>query len=150
MSLWFLAWGLIASLQVSAALAQSVRPTDLPVECGVPIAEPDGWPIAAPESVGLDGAALCALEGHYKSFTESNIHSVLLVRHGTLVYEQYFAGEDQSWGQSLGRVHFHSDTKHDLRSVTKSVTSLLIRDCNRAQAGVGHRRAGFQVLSGIR
>jgi CubicO group peptidase (beta-lactamase class C family) len=40
-----------------------------------------------------------------------------------LVYEQYFVAEDQCFGESLGSIGFCSDTKHDLRSVTESVTS---------------------------
>jgi CubicO group peptidase (beta-lactamase class C family) len=51
---------------------------------------------------------------------------VLVVRHGRLVYEHYFAGEDQRWGQPLGRIAHDAATRHDLRSITKSVTSLLV------------------------
>ena len=54
----------------------------------------------------------------------ANIHSVLVVRRGTVVYEQYFVGEGQCFGESLGFIEFCSDTKHDLRSINKSVTSL--------------------------
>lgn len=54
------------------------------------------------------------------------MHAVLVVRHGKLVYEHYFAGEDQRLGRSLGVVTFDSVTKHDLRSITKSVTALVL------------------------
>jgi hypothetical protein len=50
----------------------------------------------------------------------------LVIHRGTLVYEQYFVGEDQCFAESLGSIEFCSDTKHDLRSITKSVTSLLV------------------------
>jgi CubicO group peptidase (beta-lactamase class C family) len=86
----------------------------------------NGWPVAAPEEVGLNSASLCALKQNCCSYVDANIHSVLVVRRGTLVYEQYFEGEDQNWDRQLGRVAFHAGLKHDLRSVTKSVTSLLI------------------------
>jgi len=43
-----------------------------------------------------------------------------------LVFEHYAAGHDERWGTPVGRVEFGPDVKHDLRSVTKSVTSLLV------------------------
>jgi CubicO group peptidase (beta-lactamase class C family) len=54
-----------------------------------------------------------------------NLHGIVIARRGRLVLERYYAGDDYSWGQPLGRVAFGPDTLHDLRSVTKSVTSLL-------------------------
>lgn len=39
--------------------------------------------------------------------------------------ERYYQGADQRWGTSLGEVSFDANTLHDLRSVTKSVVSLL-------------------------
>ena len=42
------------------------------------------------------------------------------------MYEQYFAGSDERWGQPLGRRVFDRDSLHDLRSVSKSVTSALL------------------------
>jgi CubicO group peptidase (beta-lactamase class C family) len=49
----------------------------------------------------------------------------VIVRRGRLVLERYYDGQDYCWGQPLGHVAFGPDTLHDLRSVTKSVTSLL-------------------------
>jgi len=42
------------------------------------------------------------------------------------VYEEYFAGQDERWGEPLGRIEFTRETKHDVRSVTKSVVSALV------------------------
>jgi hypothetical protein len=28
----------------------------------------------------------------------TNVHAVLVARHGTLTFEHYFAGEDEHWG----------------------------------------------------
>jgi CubicO group peptidase (beta-lactamase class C family) len=84
------------------------------------------WPTAAPEEVGLDAGRLAALTAHLRDHPELNIHAVLIAKDGRLAYEQYFSGEDNDWGQPLGRVEFGPDTLHDLRSVTKSVTSALI------------------------
>jgi CubicO group peptidase (beta-lactamase class C family) len=75
--------------------------------------------------VGLDGARLCGMADRLKA-TNANIHAVIIVRHGKLVFEQYFAGYDEPWGQPAGQFNFDATTKHDMRSVSKSVTSLLV------------------------
>lgn len=54
-----------------------------------------------------------------------NLHSVLVMRNHSLVLERYYNGSDEIWGRSLGNVQFTPDTLHDLRSVTKSIVSLL-------------------------
>lgn len=41
------------------------------------------------------------------------------------MFEQYFTGADEIWGRSQGEVKFDARTRHDLRSVSKSLTSLL-------------------------
>ena len=85
----------------------------------------DGWTVASPESVGLDGARLCGIEQRLK-FTDSDVHAMLITRRGKLVFEQYFAGLDQPWGQPEGPHDFDATTKHDMRSASKSVVSLLV------------------------
>ncbi|MBA2400193.1 MAG: serine hydrolase [Bradyrhizobium sp.] len=92
--------------------------------CGTPTALDDGWSIATPESVGLDGARLCAIAARMKE-TEANVHAVVIVRHGKLVFEQYFSGHDEQWVVA-GQYDFDATTKHDMRSASKSVISLLV------------------------
>jgi CubicO group peptidase (beta-lactamase class C family) len=53
------------------------------------------------------------------------LHAVAAVRSGQILLEYYKAGEDFAWGNSLGVVKFGPETLHDIRSVTKSVTTLL-------------------------
>ena len=93
--------------------------------CGVPMTRDDGWTIASPESVGLDGARLCGIADRLKE-TEANVHAVVVARHGKLVFEQYFSGTDQPWGRPEGAYDFDASTKHDMRSASKSVVSLLV------------------------
>jgi CubicO group peptidase (beta-lactamase class C family) len=93
---------------------------------GVAAAAPDGWASRSPEDAGLDPVPLRELTERIRSSAQANIHSVLVVRYGRLAYEQYFVGNDEAWGEALGRVSFNPDTMHDLRSVTKSVVSLLV------------------------
>ena len=54
------------------------------------------------------------------------MHAVVVVLHGRLVFEQYFRGYDRPWGQGDGQHDFDATTKHDMRSVSKSVISLLV------------------------
>lgn len=55
----------------------------------------------------------------------SGLHSVLVLHQGEIVTESHFAGDDQRWGQLLGKRKHGPDTLHDLRSVTKPVIGLL-------------------------
>ncbi len=55
-----------------------------------------------------------------------NSHAVLIERDRRLVYEQYFAGSDQIWGGAAANRTFVAESLHDLRSVSKSVTSALV------------------------
>ena len=92
--------------------------------CGTPVALDDGWSIATPESVGLDSAPLCTIAARLKE-TGSNVHAIVIVRHGKLVFEQYFAGYDERWDVA-GQFDHDATTKYDMRSASKSVISLLV------------------------
>jgi hypothetical protein len=78
----------VLAVSATAALSQG-NPS-----CGVPAALGDGWTIDSPDSVGLDGARLCRVAARLKE-TEANMHAVVVVRHGRLVFEQYFPGYDR-------------------------------------------------------
>jgi len=71
----------------------------------------DQWTLVAPASVGMDAATLALAPGIVG--TSSGVSSMLVTRHGQPVFEQYWNG-------------FDKDTLHDLRSATKSITSLLV------------------------
>ncbi|MET0747553.1 MAG: serine hydrolase domain-containing protein [Rhizobium sp.] len=55
----------------------------------------------------------------------TDLHAVLVSRGGRLALERYYVGADESWGRQHGTVRFGPESLHDLRSVTKSVVSLL-------------------------
>lgn len=122
--------GLAALVMVAATAAaaqtQSFQTGQRDLACGSPTALNDGWPTATPESVGLDGARLCGIASKLAA-TNANVHAVVIVRQGKLVFEQYFPGYDEPWGMGEGRQYdFDATTKHDMRSVSKSVISLLV------------------------
>lgn len=69
------------------------------------------WPEVAPAAVGLDGARLDELANAIREGEEfPDLHSLLIVRDGYLVMEEYFHGYD-------------ADDLHMQQSVTKSFTS---------------------------
>ena len=60
------------------------------------------------------------------SDTIPNIHSLLILKDEKLVYENYFAGNDEMSGKKLGYIEHTIDDLHDCRSISKSVTSACI------------------------
>ena len=115
--------GLAAVVLLAVSATQALSRTN--PACGVPAGLGDGWIIDSPESVGLDGAPLCRIAARVKE-TEANVHAVVIARHGKLVFEQYFPGYDEPWGQGGGQHDFDATAKHDMRSVSKGVISLLV------------------------
>ena len=85
----------------------------------------DGWLIAPPEARGMNADVLSGLAPQFENWREANLHAALMVRHGKIVYERYLTGEDRAGGTPLGRVAFHAGLVHDVRSISKSVISLL-------------------------
>ncbi|KAH8886427.1 beta-lactamase/transpeptidase-like protein [Thozetella sp. PMI_491] len=53
------------------------------------------------------------------------IHIAIISKSERTEVEQYHSGLDERWGDSLGSVDFGPNTLHDIRSVTKSIVSLL-------------------------
>jgi CubicO group peptidase (beta-lactamase class C family) len=82
-----------------------------------PAAEEDGWPVASLEEAGLSKDRIerfvqLLIDTPIDSVHASEIHGVLIARHGRLVLEEYFHG--------FGRRELH-----DTRSAAKSLTSVL-------------------------
>jgi CubicO group peptidase (beta-lactamase class C family) len=115
----------VLAATAAAAQTQQLDTGQRNLACGSPASIGDGWPTATPESAGLDGERLCGIAARLKE-TQANVHAVVIVRHGKLVFEQYFPGYDEPWGMGEGRHDFDATTKHDMRSASKSVVSLLV------------------------
>lgn len=116
---------MLASTVAAFGLAVCVT-SALAEGCDPPKVIGDGWTIAAPDEVGLDGAVLCGLDKFLKQWPKRNIHAVVVVRRGKLVFERYYSGQDDRWVLTSGVTHFSPTEKHDVRSISKSVTSLLV------------------------
>ena len=50
---------------------------------------------------------------------------MVVARGGRLVFDRYYEGYDQRWGERLGTIKFGPSIKHDLRSISKNVVGLL-------------------------
>jgi len=87
----------------------------------------DGLPVDAMYNNGMDTGKIVALTKLILADKYPNIHSMLILRHGKLIYENYFAGEDEIVGKGpAGYVDHTIDDLHDCRSVSKSFTSACI------------------------
>ncbi len=127
--LWLLA--LAAGFAPFQALAQA--------EPSSPPAGDDAWPVAELADNGFDAAAMAALTLDLRTGRYDNTHAVLVEKDGALVFELYLSGRDEKWGEPQGFVTFDRESLHDLRSVTKSVTTLLL-----GIALAQHHQGGFQ------
>src|SRR6185503_2934991 len=65
----------------------------------VPSRTSDGWDVGHYRDQGIDSVLLAGLMSAIRGGTLSNIHSVLIVKGGKLVFEEYFTGSDERRGQ---------------------------------------------------
>jgi CubicO group peptidase (beta-lactamase class C family) len=80
--------------------------------------------LVAPAGHDLEGR----LEGLHRRITSGelgNVHGVMVVQDGQKLVEWYFTGTDEVRGAPVGKVTFDASKLHDLRSVSKSVLSIL-------------------------
>lgn len=111
-----------AALPALTALPAYADPAD---GCGLPVARNDGWPVVSlGDDKVIDRAALCRMADRLASTT--NVHAVLVARGGKLVFERYFGGPDEVANRRVRNVEFDVETLHDLKSVTKSLASLVV------------------------
>ncbi len=100
---WLIAWTLVLALVCGCAGAfTTVRSRYL-----------EGWVVGEPAQVGMDAARLDAVATRLNNERRHGIDSMLVVRRGRLVAEHY-------WNRQTAA------DLHDLRSATKSITSLLV------------------------
>ena len=103
-------------------------PTDrsIAAACGAAPDASDEFQTASPEQAKLDPTILCSLDEKLNARKEANVHAVVVLRGGRLVFETYRSGDDWMWGTKLGAVGYTPAKLHDTQSVSKSIVSLLI------------------------
>lgn len=72
----------------------------------------DGWGVASPAAFNADTTLLNTMVREVDAGEYVNIHSILVVKDGVLVLEEYFEGNDRN-------------TLHEIRSATKCIGSML-------------------------
>src|SRR3981081_2545493 len=107
--------GALAALYSTAERAFADEPGP---DCGSPSDIHDGWDIGSPEQQGFDPALLCAMGKGVMDGKLANVDSIVVVRHGVLVYERYFVYPNQTY--------FDATFRHTGNSMAKSVVSLLV------------------------
>ncbi len=73
----------------------------------------DGWETSTPRDEGVEPAGLNEMMLEILAGDSKHVHSILLVKNGKLIFEEYFFG-------------YNRDVNHFQASVSKSVTSLII------------------------
>jgi CubicO group peptidase (beta-lactamase class C family) len=86
---------------------------------------PNGWTAASPAELGLAADIIARLDDGQAAGDYGGLHALLIARHGRLAVERYYDGADESWGHPLDSPAHGPELLHDMRSVTKSVVSLL-------------------------
>jgi len=86
----------------------------------------EGIPFASMADVSIDSDVINKIDTAIRNGTYPNVHSLLIARNGKLVYERYWPGKDESWGQGLGIIIHGKDSLHDIRSISKSIVSACI------------------------
>jgi len=73
----------------------------------------DGWETTPLEAVGIDSKRILEMTDRILQRQYENIHSLLIVKDGKLVFEEYFYG-------------FERSRRHPVHSITKAITSTMI------------------------
>ena len=107
-----------------------------------PVAMQDGWPVATLEEVGISRDSIekfiqMIIDVPMDSIGASQVHSVLIARHGKLVLEEYFHG-------------YHRNMPHDTRSAAKSWVSFLIGAAMQAGIPVSLNTPVYETMMGRR
>lgn len=89
----------------------------------------DGWETASLASVGMDDGSIVDLIQTINNGTIPEIHGIIIIKNGLLVFEEYWAGHEYSaWGENHHGLllSYDRDRRHNTHSATKSFTSALV------------------------
>src|SRR5438105_5904508 len=116
----------IGSAALCVVLLTAVARAGTSADCDAPAAMSDGWAVSTPAQQGLDPKLICAIGPSLAELKGADPHGVVVVRHGTLVYEEYFDGDDMRGSAWIGIAPHDANTLHNMESITKSVVALLV------------------------
>ena len=69
----------------------------------------EGIAVASMAEVGIDSSVINKIDTAITNGTYPNIHSLLIVRNNKLVYEKYWPGKDERWGDNFGIIDAGKD-----------------------------------------
>ena len=95
----------------------------------VPEQRADGWQTASLEEAGIKEGPLARLVYRIERNKIPNIHSILIVKGGKLVFERYFKGHRFAYDKEMFQgelVRFDVNVAHNTMSVTKAVTAATV------------------------
>ena len=72
----------------------------------VPVSTSDGWETASLSEVGLRERPLATLMSDLHALGEHRVHSLVIVRQGKLVFEEYFNGRKTNLARYTGETGF--------------------------------------------
>jgi CubicO group peptidase (beta-lactamase class C family) len=129
--------------RVGANEASDFYPRGYPTETYSYVPPPaldDGWQTASLEDVGISRTGIekfiqMIIDTPIDSVSSQEIHGALIARHGKLVLEEYFHGENR-------------DKPHDTRSAAKSLAATLFGAALKAGIPVNVSTAVYQVMNG--
>ena len=104
---------LFTSCGLKRALPLEKQTIDSSYHYHTPPHEKDGWQTQSLNDAGISLRPLALMVSRIRDKTYPRVHSVLLVKDGKLVFEEYFADR-------------HRYQAHAMHSVSKSVTSILV------------------------
>lgn len=121
----------------------------------------DAWPVATPQSVGMNKDSLEAFDKDIASGKYGNVDGMVITRNGKLVYQKYYKhdyakiygdsakitsalnphdpGGPYNYYNPWWHPYYHNSDLHSLQSVTKTITSIII--------GVAITRKDFPDIS---
>jgi CubicO group peptidase (beta-lactamase class C family) len=107
---------------------------------GAPPARDDGWKTGTLQEVGIDRATIekyiqGIIDTPMESTHSPQIDGVLIARHGKLVLEEYFHGQNR-------------DKLHETRSASKSMTATIIGAAMYAGAPITMTTPVYQIMNG--
>jgi CubicO group peptidase (beta-lactamase class C family) len=108
---WITLNNLSQSRWITFSTAQQLKPCEYSYQ--TPSKLDDGWEISSLSNEGADTNKITTMMNNILADELPNIHSVLLVKNGKLVLEEYFNG-------------YSREIKQIIASVTKSITSILL------------------------
>jgi len=95
----------------------------------IPATTDDGWETASLEDVGIREYPINRMMDRILKGLLINVHSILIIKDGKLVFEEYFSGYTYNYSGDKFQgdyVNFDRNTRHFLGSASKSITSAVL------------------------